>query len=153
MRGLREPDLHEIIKTNQHQGNNALRFSNDVIFLPARVPFPESNNISIDYGYFKTTQTSYYAACYFQELDVSGCLNLCVRIDVASGGTVYFKFADDSGTLWQDSDTSAATKSLSIPGYEADGSLFLAVRTTNASYAAYAQVKHISISARPFYST
>jgi len=152
MRRPAKPDPAEILKYGMKQGEDALRFSNDVIFLPARVPFPESNNISIEYGYFKTTQTSYYAACYFQELDVAGCLNLCVRLDVASGGTAYFKFADSGGTLWQDSGTSATAKSLSIPNYETDGSLFLAVRTSNASYAAYVQVTHISISARPFYS-
>ena len=152
MRILRKPDTGEIIKYNRQMGDDALRFSNDVLFLPPMVPWPQSNNVSISSGNFVTSQTTYQIACYFQYIVLAGCLNMYVSIDVGSGGTGYFKFVNDSGTLWESTATSATTKSKSIPSYETNGSLSLQIKTSSGSYPVYVRVHHLSISSRPFYS-
>jgi len=157
MRSLRLPDAGEIIRINRQQGEDALRFSNDILYIPMSYPSNKSSNVTEASSWLHTSQTSYQLCGEFQTIAMQGCLNIYIRVYCATGGTASFKFMANNSTIWEDTATTAENKSKSFPNFEVDDdspadALALYLKTSNGSYPAYIRVRRLFLSARPFYS-
>jgi len=152
MRTLRRPDLPEIIQANRQQGDDALRFSQDITYIPIMYPPFGSTNVTWGIQYVSCAQTTYQTAFQFQVFSgLMGCLNLQAWIQPVTGGaTAYFQFEDGAVTVWTENAAASTTFSKSFPSWASTGTLRFQIKCTAGTVRA--RVNCIFLSSRPFYS-